>query len=151
MNKAIYEDLIKMMPSKIIIDVADEVRAILAKVDGEALNVMAPLLRSLAVEGQYKPLVRWAQQSCTPPVRYVNADNVDEFILLDSLGEKIFSHLARHGMYVEERLPYYCEDVMTDGSLLLARIDKFEDYEHHAQLETYNLKEGCYVPRSSAF
>lgn len=134
-NKTIYEDLIKMMPSKIIIDVADEVRAIVAMVDGEALTVIAPLIRSLACQDVYDPLVRWAQQSCTPPVQIMAADNIDQFFLLDSLGEKIFTHLARHGMYIKGKLPYACEDVMTDGSLILSRIDKFEDYEHQARMQ----------------
>jgi hypothetical protein len=96
-NKAIYEDLIKVMPSKIIIDVADEVRAILAKVDGEGLTVIGPLIRSLACRDVYDPMIRWAQLNCNPPVHYVGADNADEFFLLDSLGEKIFTHLAKHG------------------------------------------------------
>ncbi len=134
MNKTLYENLIKLMPSKIIIDVSNEVRAILIKSDSDALSTIAPLIRSLAINGKYESLVAWAQQNCTPAIQTFNASNIEEFFLLDSLGEKIFTHLQQHRMYLGGCLPYCCDEVMLDGSLILARIDKFEDYEHYANI-----------------
>lgn len=136
MNQTIYTDLIKVLPSKIIIDVAQEVRAILALVDGEAETVIAPLIRSINQSKFHDPLIRWAQDACTPPVKYVNAHNADEFFLLDSLGEKIFTQLHRHGMYVNGKLPYQLDEIMTDGSVILSRVDSYADYEHQAAVQS---------------
>lgn len=133
MNQDIYQDLIKTLPSKIILDVAEEVRAILAQADTEAETVIAPLIRSITQLGHYELLVRWAQDSCVPPVKIFNCRNIDEFFLLDSLGERIFTQLERHGMYVDGKLPYKLDEIMLDGSVILARINSFADYEHHAQ------------------
>lgn len=132
MNQEIYTDLIKVLPPKIIIDVAEEVRAILHVADCEAETVIAPLIRSLAHSREYNRIVRWAQDACCPPVRLVNADNINEFFLLDSLAEKVSNQLHHHQMYVDNRLPYRCDEIMTDGSLILERIDSYDEFERHA-------------------
>jgi hypothetical protein len=132
MNQEIYTDLIKVLPPKIIIDVAEEIRAILHVADSEAETIIDPLIRSLAYSREYSRMVRWAQDTCSPPVRLVSAHNADEFFLLDSLAEKVSNQLHHHRMYVGDCLPYRCDEIMTDGSLILARIDSYEDFVHHA-------------------
>jgi len=128
MNAQIYNDIIGMMPKQLRVDVGPAIIPITQMVGNEPLGVCFNMTAALMQEDTAgMNLVEWASQQFPKPLKY-NSDDGQQFVNTANLVAGVLEKFKNYKLYFQGIMPYQCEEVLDDGSLLLERVDDFDRF-----------------------
>lgn len=135
MNREIYDNVISMMPTKIVMPTGHIVGDIAHVADAEIHNLCAGLVSAVMVKDTASAaVVHWARDQMYCSSLLLNTPESELFLELNNLAMQFQDRFEEYKLYVDDIVPYQCEAVMEDGSLLLSRVDSFEDFTRIADM-----------------